>query len=175
MGSNFSKFLFGAKIKQRFRNKNCPDPPRPLLPNTDKVIIHRPAVEFNSEKDFEPYVFPVFLSSPYDEEKIITISDSEWWDQIWANFFSPPPQKPFRILPHQKLKKTSGAKMPQILIEKGGINVIGAQFGNIVFPLFLISPIAEVVFTVFLAVSTTVWKWQNQLELKDLAPWVNWS
>ena len=48
--------------------------------------------------------------------------------------------------------------MLQILIEKGGINVIGAQFGNIVFPLFLISPIAEVVFTVFLAVNTTVRK-----------------
>ena len=77
MGCNLSKFLFGMKVKQRFRDTKRPAPPRPLLPTANKVIIHRPEVEFNSDEDFEPCVFPVFLSSPYAEEKIITISDSE--------------------------------------------------------------------------------------------------
>ena len=77
MGSNLSKFLFGTKIKQQFRNTKCPAPPRPLLPTANKIIIHRPEVEFDSDDGFEPYVFPVFLSSPYAEKDIITISDSE--------------------------------------------------------------------------------------------------
>ena len=76
MGSNLSKFLFGTKIKQQFRNTKCPAPPRPLLPTANKIIIHRPEVEFDSDDGFE-YVFPVFLSSPYAEKDIITISDSE--------------------------------------------------------------------------------------------------
>ena len=77
MGSNLSKFLFGMKVKQRFRDTKRPAPPRPLLPTANKIIIHRPEVELDNDEDFEPYVFPVFLSSPYDEEDIITISDSE--------------------------------------------------------------------------------------------------
>ena len=76
MGSNLSKFLFGTKIKQQFRNTKCPAPPRPLLPTANKIIIHRPEVEFDSDDGYE-YVFPVFLSSPYAEKDIITISDSE--------------------------------------------------------------------------------------------------
>ena len=77
MGSNLSKFLFGTEVEQLFRDTKCPTPPHPLLPTANKIIIHRPGVELDSDDEFEPYVFPVFLSSPYAEEDIITISDSE--------------------------------------------------------------------------------------------------
>ena len=72
MGSNQSKFRFGTEVEQLLRNTECP-----TRPTANKVIIHRPIVESDSDDEYEPYVFPVFLSSPYPPEKIITISDSE--------------------------------------------------------------------------------------------------
>ena len=74
MGSNLSKFLF---IGQLFRDTISLTPPPPLLPTANEILIHRPEVELDSENEFESYVHPIFLSSSYAEENIVTISDSE--------------------------------------------------------------------------------------------------
>lgn len=73
MGSNLSKYLF---VGQLFRVTASLSPPPPILPTANRIIIHKPEVEINSENEFE-YDDPVFLSSFYPEEKIVTISDSE--------------------------------------------------------------------------------------------------
>ena len=74
MGSNLSKFLF---VGQLFRDTISLTPPPPLLPTANEIVIHRPEVELDSDNEFESYVYPVFLSSAYAEENIVTISDSE--------------------------------------------------------------------------------------------------
>ena len=78
MGSNLSKFRFGTEVKQLLENTECLTPPHPPHLPANKVIIYRPVVELDSDDEYEPYDFPVFLSSPYLPEKIVTISDSEW-------------------------------------------------------------------------------------------------
>ena len=74
MGSNLSKFLF---VGQLFRVTASLTPPPPILPTTNEILIHRPEVETDSENEYESYVHPIFVSSSYDEENIVTISDSE--------------------------------------------------------------------------------------------------
>ena len=74
MGSNLSKFLF---VGQLFRVTASLTPPPPILPTTDEILIHQPEVETDSENEYESYVHPIFVSSSYDEENIVTISDSE--------------------------------------------------------------------------------------------------
>ena len=74
MGSNLSKFLFN---RQLYRDTISLTPPPPILPSANEILIHQPEVEWDSENEFESYVHPMFLSSPYPEENIVTISDSE--------------------------------------------------------------------------------------------------
>ena len=73
MGSNLSKYLF---VGQLFRVTASLTPPPPILPIANEIIIHTPEVEIDSDNEFE-YDDPVFLSSFYAEENIVTISDSE--------------------------------------------------------------------------------------------------
>ena len=73
MGSNLSKYLF---VGQLFRDTACLTPPTPLLPLANEIIIHKPEVDMDIDNEFE-YDFPIFLSSAYAEENIVTISDSE--------------------------------------------------------------------------------------------------
>lgn len=73
MGANLSKFLLVGQI---FRLTASPTPPPPIFPTTNETIIHKPEVEIDSDDEFE-YDDPIFLSSFYDEDKIVTISDSE--------------------------------------------------------------------------------------------------
>ena len=73
MGSNLSKYLF---VGQLFRVTASLTPPPPILPTANEIIIHKPEVEIDSDNEFE-YDYPVFLSSAYAEENIVTISDSE--------------------------------------------------------------------------------------------------
>ena len=73
MGSNLSKYLF---VGQLFRVTASLTPPPPILPTANEIIIHKPEVEIDSDNEFE-YDDPVFLSSFYAEENIVTISDSE--------------------------------------------------------------------------------------------------
>ena len=73
MGANLSKFLL---VGQVFRFTASPSPPPPIFHTTNETIIHKPEVEIDSGDEFE-YNDPIFLSSFYDEAKIVTISDSE--------------------------------------------------------------------------------------------------
>ena len=45
MGSNLSKFLFGTKVEQRFRDTKCPAPPRPNLPMANEIFPDFSSVE----------------------------------------------------------------------------------------------------------------------------------
>ena len=74
MGSNLSKFLFVGLV---FRDTISLTPPPSPLPATNEIIVHRPVVELDSDNEIESYESPVFFSSPYAEENIVTISDSE--------------------------------------------------------------------------------------------------
>ena len=74
MGSSLSKFLF---VGQLFRDTISLTPPPPILPTANEIVIHRPEVELDSDIEFETYVHPIFLSSAYAEENIVTISDSD--------------------------------------------------------------------------------------------------
>ena len=55
----------------------CSSPQHLSLYTANQIIIHRPEVSSNIDDEVYPYEFPVFLSSPYDEKDIVTISDSE--------------------------------------------------------------------------------------------------
>ena len=77
MGSKLSKFLFGTEVDQLSGYTPCSSPQHPFLYTANQIIIHRPEVPSDSDDELYPYEFPVFLSSPYDEKNIITISDSE--------------------------------------------------------------------------------------------------
>ena len=69
MGANLSKFLLVGQI---FQVTASPTPPSPIFPTTNETIIHKPEVEIDSDNEFE-YDDPVFLSSFYAEENIVTI------------------------------------------------------------------------------------------------------
>ena len=77
MGSKLSKFLFGTEIDQLSGNKLCSSPHHLSFYTANQIIIHRPEVPSDIDDEMYPYEFPVFLSSPYDEKDIVTISDSE--------------------------------------------------------------------------------------------------
>ena len=76
MGANLSKILFVVDI-QPFRHERCSSPHHLPFYSANRIIVHRPDSSDTDDEPY-PYEFPVFLSSPYDEKNIVTISDSEW-------------------------------------------------------------------------------------------------
>ena len=75
MGANLSKILFVVDI-QPFRHERCSSPHHLPFYSANRIIVHRPDSSDTDDEPY-PYEFPVFLSSPYDEKNIVTISDSE--------------------------------------------------------------------------------------------------
>ena len=65
------------EIDQPSRYERCSSPHHLSFYTANKIIIHRSEVPSDIDDEPYPYEFPVFLSSPYDEEDIVTISDSE--------------------------------------------------------------------------------------------------